>query len=106
MSESERRVHNLFLLNLCLQMFDGVATYQGIQHHWAEGNPLLLALMGYLGVGATLLVFKAKACGFLVVLRRLAGRTFVAQSLAVLAVVYGCLSFVPWMSRLLSLLAA
>ena len=58
------RVHQLFLLNLCLQLFDGIATYEGLRWHWSEGNPLLLAAIPYLGVGTTLLLFKAKACGF------------------------------------------
>jgi hypothetical protein len=100
------RLHQLFLLNLVLQLFDGVATYQGLRFHWTEGNPLLLSAMPYLGVGATLVLFKAKACGFLVVLRRLAGRPFVYESLVVLATVYTFLSFIPWMTRILSLLAA
>jgi len=98
------RLHQLFLLNLCLQIFDGVATYQGLRWHWDEGNPLLLAAMPYLGVGVTLLIFKAKACGFLVVLRRLGERPFVHESLVVLASVYAFLSFLPWMTRILSLL--
>src|SRR5262245_57921798 len=100
---SAGRLHQLFLLNLCLQIFDGIATYQGLLHHWDEGNPLLLATMPYLGVGATLLLFKAKACGFLIVLRRLGERPLVYESLVVLATVYAFLSFIPWMSRLLSL---
>jgi hypothetical protein len=98
------RVHQLFLLNLCLQLFDGVATYQGLRFHWSEGNPILLSWMPLLGVGPTLLLFKAKACGFLVVLRRLGGRPIVHGSLVALATIYGVFSFLPWMVRLLSLL--
>ena len=96
------RLHQLFLLNLALQLFDGVATYQGF-HFWGEGNPVLLSVIPYLGVGATLMVFKAKACGFLVLLRRLGHRPFVYESLVVLATVYTCFSFLPWMTRFLSL---
>ena len=98
------RLHQLFLLNLCLQLFDGIATYQGLRLHWGEGNPLLLAAMSYLGAGTTLLLFKAKACGFLVVLRRLGERPLVYEAMAALAVVYGFFSFIPWMGRILSLL--
>jgi hypothetical protein len=98
------RVHQLFLLNLCLQLFDGIATYEGLRWHWNEGNPLLLAAIPYLGVGTTLLLFKAKACGFLVVLRRLGERPLVYESLVVLATVYTFLSFIPWMTRIVSLL--
>ena len=100
-----QRLYQLFLLNLCLQIFDGVATYEGVRLHWSEGNPLLLNIMPYLGLGTTLLLFKAKACGFLVLLRRLGERPLVHDSLVALAVVYGFFSFVPWMTRLLSLLS-
>ena len=99
------RLHQLFLLNLCLQLFDGIATYQGLSHHrWSEGNPLLSSWMPYLGTGATLLLFKAKACGFLVLLRRLAGAPLVYESMVVLATVYAFFSFIPWMTRIVSLL--
>jgi hypothetical protein len=99
------RLHQLFLLNLCLQLFDGIATYEGLRWHWSEGNPLLLAAIPYLGVGTTLLLFKAKACGFLVVLRRMGERPLVYESLVVLATVYTFLSFIPWMTRIVSLLS-
>ncbi len=100
----EKRVHQLFLLNLCLQVFDGVATYQGIQYHWNEGNPILVSWMPYIGVGATLLIFKAKACGFLVILRSLAKQPLVYEALVVLATVYTFFSFLPWLTRIVSLL--
>ena len=103
MDATEERLHQLFLLNLVLQMFDGVATYYGITY-WGEGNPLIASLIPTMGVGATLLLFKAKACGFLVVLRRLGGHRGVYESFVVLAVAYTALSFIPWMSRFLSLL--
>jgi hypothetical protein len=60
--------------------------------------------MPYLGVGTTLLLFKAKACGFLIVLRRLGERPLVYESLVVLATVYTFLSFIPWLTRIVSLL--
>lgn len=103
MDVSEQHLHQLFLLNLVLQMFDGVATYYGITH-WGEGNPLILAMIPTLGVGATLLLFKAKACAFLVMLRRFAGHRGVHESFVVLACAYTVLSFVPWMTRFLSML--
>ena len=103
---SPERLHQLFVLNLALQVFDGVATYQGMRLHWGEGNPLLVASMPYFGVTSTLLLFKAKACGFLVLLRRVGERAFVYESMVALATVYTFFSFLPWMSRLLMLLAA
>lgn len=98
-----RRLQQLFVLNIALQLFDGVATYQGLKHDWMEGNPLIVASIPYFGVGVTLLLFKAKACGFLVLLRRLGERTLVAESFVLLAVTYTFLSFLPWLSRLLTL---
>jgi hypothetical protein len=103
---STERLHQLFVLNVCLQMFDGIATYQGMQFHWGEGNPLLLSWMPLLGIGPTLLLFKAKACAFLILLRRLGARPVVQDSLVILAAVYGMFSFVPWLTRIVSLLYA
>jgi hypothetical protein len=104
----DERLHQLFLLNIALQLFDGVATYQGLRLNWCEGNPLLVATMPALGIGTTLLLFKAKACGFLVLLRRAGDRSlpYAQESLIAIATAYTFLSFVPWMSRLVSLLAA
>src|SRR5437899_1765350 len=105
MDASEQRLHQLFLLNLCLQIFDGVATYHGLRF-WGEGNPLVAGAIPYLGLAGTLCLFKAKACGFLVLLRRLGPRPFVRQSMVLLATVYGFFSFLPWMARPLFLVLA
>jgi hypothetical protein len=102
---SPERLHQLFVLNVALQIFDGVATYQGLHLAWGEGNPLLVASLPYFGVTSTLLLFKAKACGFLFLLRQAPGSGFVYDSLVVLASVYTFFSFIPWMTRLVSLVA-
>jgi len=99
-----RSIHHLFLLNICLQVFDGVATYHAVGSPSGEGNPLIAAAMGELGVGYALLLFKAKACGCLLVLRRMGNHPVVGAALAVLAACYGALSFLPWMSRIFGLL--
>lgn len=104
MGSRSDRLHQLFLLNICLQMFDGVATYHGVRLYWQEGNPILLAAIPVLGLGQTLLLFKSKACLFLILLRRVGSHTMVQASLAMLAAVYVTFSFIPWMTRLLSLL--
>jgi hypothetical protein len=96
-------VHNLFLLNICLQMFDGVATYLGILGGAAEGNPIVAAAMTHLGLGTALLLFKAKACGCLVLLRRLGDTPLAVLALAGVAVVYVTCSFVPWLVQLWAL---
>ena len=64
-----RQLHELFLLNLALQLFDGIATHHGLRS-WQEGNPVIRAAMQALGNEQALLLFKAQACGWLVLLRR------------------------------------
>lgn len=98
-------VHKLFLLNICLQLFDGVATYQGVTTGAKEGNPLIAMAMANLGIGSALLLFKAKACGCLLLLRRMGDRPMVAAALGGVAVAYGFLSFVPWLVQLSALAA-
>jgi hypothetical protein len=98
-------VHKLFLLNICLQVFDGVATYQGVTTGAREGNPLIAMAMANLGIGSALLLFKAKACGCLVLLRRIGDRPMVTVALGGVAAAYGILSFVPWLVHLSALAA-
>ena len=99
-----RNIQRLFILNICLQVFDGVATYQAVGSPAGEGNPLVAAAMTEIGIGYALLLFKAKACGCLVMLRGMAGRALVGVALTLLAATYGALSFFPWMSRILAML--
>ena len=66
----ETHLYRLLILNLALQLFDGVATYQGLRLGFREANPLLLSAFDLIGVGPALLLFKAKACGLLVLLHR------------------------------------
>lgn len=102
MLRSPQIVNQLFLLNICLQLFDGVATYQGIVSPAGEGNPLVAAVMANLGIGSALVIFKAKACGCLVLIRRIAGEPLASTAFVSVAVVYGALSFIPWLLRLLT----
>jgi hypothetical protein len=102
---TETRLHQLFVLNVALQLFDGIATWQGTKL-WGEGNPMMAVVMGSLGVGVALLLFKAKACALLVFLRRCWRHREAYDALAVLAGCYAVLSFVPWMLRFVSLLDA
>ena len=97
-------IHQLFLLNICLQLFDGVATYYGIVSPEGEGNPIVAAAMTQLGIGSALLLFKAKACGCLLVVRRLASQRVAGGALAAVAGTYAVFSFLPWMSRILQML--
>jgi hypothetical protein len=105
MAVSEKRLHQLFVLNVALQLFDGMATWQGLTL-WGEGNPMMEVVMGSLGVGLALLLFKAKACALLVILRRCWRYREAYDALLVLAGCYTVFSFVPWMVRFVSLLDA
>src|SRR5439155_17070336 len=63
-----------------------------------RGEPDPAPVVPFIGTGATLLLFKAKACGFLVILRRLGDQPFVDEALVMLATVYTFFSFIPWMT--------
>jgi len=97
-----RQLHELFLLNVTLQLFDGVATSYGLAC-WREGNPVIRAAIQVLGAEQALLLWKAQACGWLLLLRRSPAPAVAGPALAVGAGLYLGLSFVPWMWRFLSL---
>jgi hypothetical protein len=96
-------VHDLFVLNIALQVFDGVATYQGLRVGWQEANPILVAAFAHLGVGPALLLFKANACGLLFLLNRYNHHALVPAALALLAAVHVLLSLLPWSYKFLNL---
>ena len=97
-------VHQLFLLNITLQAFDGAATYFGIRHPWYEANPIVGAVMGQIGIGTALLLLKGGACAALVLLRSMAGQPIATRALTVVAIAYTCLSFIPWTAKNIMLL--
>ena len=98
-------LYRLLILNVALQLFDGVATYQGLRLGFKEANPLLLAAFGLLGVGPALLLFKAKACGLLVLLHRAAPRPIGVAVMRALAAIYCVFSLGPWLGKFASLAA-
>jgi hypothetical protein len=99
-------LNQLLALNLILQVFDGVATYQGLQVGFAEANPLLIAAFQVMGVGPALLLFKAKACGLLVLLYSLTPVELGIKILRLLAAVYCVLSLIPWLGKFAQLAAS
>ncbi len=105
MPAEQRRVYDLFVLNIALQLFDAVATYEGLRIGCSEGNPILVAAFAYFGVVPALLLFKAKACGFLFLLNRQHGHRFVAPALSAPAGVYCVMSLVPWLTKFALLFA-
>ena len=89
----------LVVLNLALQLFDGVATYVGWQQH-GEMNPILSAGFDRFGAGATLFVAKAIAIMFVLVLATTPRRSLAIAGLALTLTAYTAFSFVPWAQRL------
>jgi hypothetical protein len=98
-------LYRLLILNVALQLFDGVATYQGLRLGFKEANPLLVAAFGLLGVGPALLLFKANACGLLVLLHRAAPRPIGVAVMRGLAAIYSVFSLGPWLGKFASLAA-
>lgn len=97
---AQRRIYDLFVLNIALQLFDAVATYQGLRVGCAEANPIIASAFGYFGVVPALLLFKAKACGLLFLLNRHNGHRIVGPVLYALAGVYCVMSLIPWLTKL------
>jgi hypothetical protein len=86
----------LVVVNLSLQVWDGLATYYGLSHGVQEGNPLLRSCMEYWGVGVTLVGAKSAACVFLVYLREAASLAVSQWGLVLTAVSYVVGSFLSW----------
>jgi hypothetical protein len=105
LTSTDTTVNDLVRLNLALQLFDGIATYQGLRLGWSEGNPLLVVGFAYLGAGPTLLIAKLNACALLLLLHRLSHHALVPPVLAFLALAYGAFSFLPWLLKFGGLLA-
>lgn len=89
----------LVVLNLALQVFDGIATYVGWQQH-GEMNPILLAGFDRFGAGPTLVAAKVIAMIFVMILATSPRRRLGIVGLAITLTAYTTLSFVPWAQRL------
>ncbi len=99
---SARLVNWLCLLNLVLQLLDGVLTAIGSRRGIEEANPLILYTIDALGPGLGLLLWKVEACVWIGLLRSLGTRPLVAVALTITAGVYLSLSVVPWVFLLSS----
>src|SRR5262244_4012087 len=102
MPPERRRVYDLFVLNVALQLFDAVATYQGLKIGVKEANPILVYAFGFFGVIPALLLFKAKACGLLFLLSRNHRYHLVKPALSLLACVYCAFSLAPWLVKFIT----
>jgi hypothetical protein len=85
----------LIVLNVALQVFDGIATYVGWQQ-FGEANPLLNAGFAYFGAGLTLAVTKIAAILILLWLARAPRPVLVATGLSGTFGAYTMLSLIPW----------
>ena len=100
------RFSELFLLNVLLQLFDTVATYQGLRIGLHEANPILLAAFARIGTVPALLAFKGIACALLSLLAYNRQHPIVVPGLKFLAAVYSGMSLFPWLVKFLELLPA
>jgi hypothetical protein len=98
--------YDMFLLNIVLQLFDGMATYSGIHMGALEANRLLRNAFVVWGVGPSLVLFKAFACGVLLLLYRNIDAEIGRPALTLLAALYCVFSLLPWMAKLTSLALA
>jgi hypothetical protein len=101
----ELDLRKLFALNVLLQLVDGLLTYQALQIGFPEGNPLIKASMATVGTGSALLLYKANACGFLLLLRRSVPPILGASVLRGVALTVSLLAVVPWLGKYLALAA-
>ena len=104
-SESQSPLYQLFVVNTALQLFDGVATYQGVRVGFSEANPILAQAFNHIGVLPTLLLYKAYACCLLIVLFRVTPARLGIPVMQGLAAYYCVLSLGPWLGKLASIAA-
>jgi hypothetical protein len=93
----------LLVLNLFLQVFDGVVTYHAVSLGVPEQNPFVRAAIVQWGAGWGLVSWKALACVLLVGIVTLSKRhrVLAVQALTLTGTVYGCCSFAPALGLLL-----
>ena len=97
---TDRGLLALFVLNIVLQAFDGMATYSGLRIGFGEGNPLLAHAMEVFGLASTLIVAKLTACLLLSVLWVNRRSPLALPGFALTAVVYASCSLGPWSAAL------
>jgi hypothetical protein len=103
---SEIDLRKLFALNVLLQVVDGLLTYRALGIGLPEGNPLITASMATVGPGSALLLFKANACGLLLLLRRSVPPVLSAGALRAVALGVALLAVVPWLGKYLAFAAS
>ncbi len=99
----ERGIFVLVLVNLALQLFDGAATYAGLNAGYGEGNPILCWALARLDPLSALFLFKLQACACVLLLWRLRRNRLAAPALLLSAAVYVACSLAPWTVALAAL---
>jgi hypothetical protein len=97
---ADRSLFALFLLNVALQFFDGIATYQGLRLGFEEGNPLLVQVIALVGPAAALALTKLYACGCLLGVWHARRGRFALPALVLIAAIYATCSLAPWSAAL------
>ena len=95
-------LRQLFAVNILLQLVDGLLTYRAGPLGFHEGNPLVSASMVTLGFGWALVLYKANACGLLVLVRRSAPPALGAFALWATAMGVFFLAVVPWLGKFMA----
>jgi hypothetical protein len=82
------------VLFLACQILDGLLTYFALSAHGPqlEGNPIIRLLISFLGIEAALILAKAIASGFGMILHLIEVHT----AIALLSALYLALAVVPW----------
>lgn len=99
-----RHLVELFVLNVLLQLFDAIATYQGLRIGLEEANPILVVAFQRVGTVPALLAVKSVACALLCLLVSYRHHPIVVPSLKFLAAAYVVMSLFPWLAKFLGLL--
>lgn len=100
---AERAVLALVLVNLALQVLDGVATLVGLHAGIGEGNPLIASTVAHLGPAPALCLFKLEAAGCVLLLWRLRRSPLAVPALVFCATVYVVCALGPWTAALAAL---
>lgn len=99
-TRTERGLFALLMLNVVLQVFDGVATYFGLRLGFGEGNPVLVHAIAMVGPAAALILTKLYACGCLLGVWHVRRARLALPAFVLIAAVYATCSLAPWSAAL------
>ena len=97
---ADRSLFALFLLNVGLQIFDGLATYQGLRLGFEEGNPVLVQVIALVGPATALALTKLYACSCLLGVWRARQARLALPAFVLIAAIYATCSLAPWSAAL------